>query len=69
MNVLEGLPERIRRYPDLYVLRGDSAAGAAARIAQVHERDLDRQSMTYNRTRRQPGPAQSARHLRPPGRT
>ncbi|HYN78137.1 MAG TPA: hypothetical protein VES73_10135 [Lamprocystis sp. (in: g-proteobacteria)] len=50
MKVLEGLPERIRRYPDLYVLRGDSPSGAAARIAQVKERDLDQQSVTYHRT-------------------
>ncbi|MBV5275289.1 MAG: hypothetical protein JZU52_17140 [Lamprocystis purpurea] len=49
MNVLAGLPERIRRYPDLYVLRGDSASGAAARIAQIHDRRLDEQFTNYTR--------------------
>ena len=31
MNVLAGLPERIRRYPDLYVLRGEQPGRAPPR--------------------------------------
>jgi hypothetical protein len=50
MNVLEGLPERIRRYPDLYVLRGEGTTSAAARIERQHEQRLDQQMIGYNRS-------------------
>ena len=50
MNVLAGLPERIRRYPQLYVLRGDSPSGAAADIERLHARSIERQSIDYTRS-------------------
>jgi hypothetical protein len=50
MNVLSGLPERIRRYPDLYVLRGEGPAGAAARIEQLHGRRMDERFVSYTRS-------------------
>ena len=50
MKVLEGLPERIRRYPDLYVLGGESAARAAARIEALHARRLQERSISYTRS-------------------
>ncbi len=50
MKVLEGLPERIRRYPRLYNLRGESANAAAARIEQLHDRRLDERFITYTRS-------------------
>ncbi|WP_295386082.1 hypothetical protein [uncultured Thiodictyon sp.] len=50
LNVLEGLPGRIRRYPDLYVLRGERPAEAAARIEQLQARSLDQQFVTYTRS-------------------
>ncbi|WP_295455345.1 hypothetical protein [uncultured Thiodictyon sp.] len=50
LNVLEGLPARIRRYPDLYVLRGERPAEAAARIEQLQAQRLDQQAVSYTRT-------------------
>ncbi len=50
MNVLEGLPERIRRYPELYVMRGDSPSGAAALIERLHARSIGQQSIEYTRS-------------------
>ena len=50
LNVLAGLPERIRRYPDLYVLRGERPADAAVRIERLHADRLDQQFVTYARS-------------------
>lgn len=50
MNVLEELPERIRRYPDLYVLRGDSPEAAAARIELLHTESIERNAIEYRRS-------------------
>lgn len=50
MKVLEGLPERIRRYPRLYVLQGMSPESASARIEQIHDRRLDERFITYRRS-------------------
>jgi hypothetical protein len=50
MNVLAGLPERIRRYPELYVLRGESPAGAAARVERLHARRIQERFVTYTRS-------------------
>ena len=50
LNVLAGLPERIRRYPDLYVLHGERPAEAAAGIERLHAGRLDRQFVTYTRS-------------------
>jgi hypothetical protein len=50
LQVLEDLPWRIRRYPELYVLRGESPASAALRIAQVHDRQIHARHITYTRS-------------------
>jgi len=50
MQVLAGLPERIRRHPELYQLRRESAAAAAARIEQLHARRLEERFISYPRS-------------------
>lgn len=50
MKVLEGLPERIRRYPELYVLRGESPPAAAARIERLHARRSEERFIAYTRS-------------------
>ena len=50
MRVLEGLPERIRRYPELFVLDGEEPGVAAARIERLHARRAEERSMTYTRS-------------------
>jgi hypothetical protein len=50
MKVLAGLPGRIRLHPELYVLRGESAATAAERIERLHARRLRERFVTYTRT-------------------
>lgn len=50
MKVLEGLPERILRYPELFVLGGETPSGATARIARLHDRRLGERSIAYTRS-------------------
>ncbi|TLM68162.1 MAG: hypothetical protein FDZ69_03025 [Deltaproteobacteria bacterium] len=56
LKVLEGLPERIRKHPELYVLKqlfglkSESAAEAAARIEQLHARRIREKFITYTRS-------------------
>jgi hypothetical protein len=50
MRVLEELPQRIRRYPDLYVLHGEAPASAAARIERLHARLIEERFITYARS-------------------
>jgi hypothetical protein len=50
LKVLEGLPERIRGYPELYVLRGERPAAAAARIVRLHARRIQERFVTYSRS-------------------
>ena len=50
LRVLEGLPERLRRYPDLFVLRGEDPAAAAARIERIHARRIQERSISYARS-------------------
>lgn len=50
LKVVEGLPERIRRYPELYVLGGESPQGAAARVERLHQQALDQNAITYTRS-------------------
>ncbi len=50
LQVLAGLPERIRHYPELYVLRGESPAVAAARIERLHARRIQDHFVTYKRS-------------------
>ena len=50
LKVLEGLPERIRRYPQLYVLRGEGPAAAAGRIERLHARRIQERFVGYTRS-------------------
>jgi hypothetical protein len=50
MRVLADLPQRIRRYPELFVLEGRRADEAAATIARHHEDSLDDDAIQYRRT-------------------
>ena len=50
MKVLEALPERIQRYPELYRLGGESADQAAARIGALHARRGGERGIDYRRT-------------------
>ncbi|MRR07220.1 MAG: hypothetical protein EG828_09795 [Deltaproteobacteria bacterium] len=50
LRVLANLPERIRRHPELYLLKGESAASAAARIERLHARRSRERFVTYTRS-------------------
>ena len=50
MKVLEGLSQRIRRYPDLFVLGGKSPSAAASRIERLHDQRSRERSITYTRS-------------------
>lgn len=54
LKVVAGLPERIRRHPELYTLAGESAASAADRVARRHEQRLDERAISYTRSNGQP---------------
>jgi hypothetical protein len=50
LRVLAGLPERIRRYPELFVLAGEGPGEAAARIERIHARRLEERAISYTRS-------------------
>ena len=50
MKVLAELPERIRRYPELFVLQGRSPSDAAKRIERLHAARMDERFITYTRS-------------------
>jgi hypothetical protein len=50
LKVLADLPERIRRHPELFVLRGESATAAAARIERLHAQRIRESFITYTRS-------------------
>lgn len=50
MKVLADLPERIRRHPELYVLRGEDATAAAARVERLHAQRIREHFITYSRS-------------------
>lgn len=50
MQVLVDLPERIRRYPYLYRLGGETPAQAAARIAELHAVRSQERGIDYQRS-------------------
>ncbi len=54
LRVLANLPERIRRHPELYLLKGESAAAAAERIEQLHARRSRERFVTVYPQRRHP---------------
>jgi hypothetical protein len=50
LKVLADLPERIRRHPELYVLGGEDAVAAAARIEGLHAQRIRDRFITYSRS-------------------
>jgi len=50
LKVLADLPERIRRHPELFLLRGESLAAAAARVELLHSKGLKERFITYTRS-------------------
>jgi hypothetical protein len=50
LKVLADLPARIRRHPELYVLRHETAAAAAARIERLHSQQSRERFITYTRS-------------------
>lgn len=50
MKVLAELPERIRRYPELFILQGRSPSDAAARIERLNAQRMGERFVTYTRS-------------------
>jgi len=50
MKVLDELPQRIRRYPKLYRLRGESPSAAASRIEHLHDQRSEERAISYTRS-------------------
>jgi hypothetical protein len=50
MKVLDSLPERIRRHPELYRLGGETPQQAAARISALHATRSQERSIEYRRS-------------------
>jgi len=50
INVLNGLPEKIVRHPELFVMNGRSPEQAKAGIEQYHTRRIQERSLRYTRT-------------------
>jgi hypothetical protein len=50
MNVLAGLPERIVRHPELYVLGGRRPEDLRAEVQKLHERRIGERGVEYHRS-------------------
>ncbi len=50
INVLNGLPEKIVRHPELFVMNGRSPEEAKTEIKQYHARRIEERSIRYTRT-------------------
>ena len=50
INVLNGLPEKIVRHPELFVLNGKNPEEAKAEIKQYHAKRIQEHSIRYTRT-------------------
>jgi hypothetical protein len=50
MNVLTGLPERLQRHPELFVLSGRKPAELRAELERLHERRIRERSFEYHRS-------------------
>lgn len=50
MHVLETLPSRIVRYPELFVLQGQPSADAKTAMCALHERRIGERDVTYRRS-------------------
>jgi hypothetical protein len=54
MKVLLNLPERIVRYPELFVLNGRSPSAARAEVEKLHQRRSQERTITYTRSNGNP---------------
>jgi len=50
LKVLAGLPERIRRNPEFYLLRGENPAAAVARVERLDSQQRKEHFVTYTRS-------------------
>ena len=50
INVLAGMPERIVRHPELYVLGGRTPAHARDEVSALHERRIHERTIRYSRS-------------------
>ncbi|HEY0705749.1 MAG TPA: hypothetical protein VGG33_03075 [Polyangia bacterium] len=50
MNVLLGLPEKVEKHPELFVLAGTKPAEARAKMQALHDRLIPTKSITYTRS-------------------
>lgn len=50
INVLNGLPEKIVRHPELFVMNGRSPEQAKAEVEQYHAKRIQERSISYTRT-------------------
>jgi hypothetical protein len=50
MNVLGGLPERLQRHPELFVLGGRKPAELRAELERLHERRIRERTVEYHRS-------------------
>jgi hypothetical protein len=50
LNTLEGLPKRITRHPELFVLGKRSAQEVRAEVEKLHERRIQERSINYTRS-------------------
>jgi hypothetical protein len=50
MNVLTGLPERIQRHPDLFVLGGRKPAELKAELERLHAKRIQERGIEYHRS-------------------
>ncbi len=50
INVLNGLPERIVRHPELFVMKGASASEAKEELERDHERRIRERKISYTRS-------------------
>jgi hypothetical protein len=50
MNVLTGLPDRVQRHPDLFVLGGRKPAELKAELEKLHQRRIQERAIEYHRT-------------------
>ena len=50
MNVLVGLPERVQKHPDLFVLNGRKPAELRAELEKLHQKRIQEKAIEYHRS-------------------
>jgi hypothetical protein len=50
MNVLMGLPDRVQKHPDLFVLNGKKPTELRAELEKLHARRVQERSIEYHRS-------------------